>query len=62
MKIFCAFAFKVCKKCYDPQKIFLKKIKLGFKNAEFCADFQLWVMLTEKNAPKKVEGKKLCEF
>jgi hypothetical protein len=31
---------------YDPQKIFLKEIKLGFKNAEFCADFKFGVMLT----------------
>jgi hypothetical protein len=30
---FFAFAFIVCKKCYDP-----KNINMGIKNAEFYAD------------------------
>ncbi len=52
--VFCAFCFKVCKKCYyDPKQIFCeKKSKKISKNAEFHADFES-VEKVVKNAPKK---------
>ncbi len=49
--VFCAFGFKVCKKCLIwPKQIFFdKKSEKISKNAEFHADFEK----VEKNAPKK---------
>ncbi len=41
LAIFCAFGFKVFKKCQNnPKKNFCKKIKKISKKAEFHADFE----------------------
>ncbi len=54
---FCAFGFKVFKKCQNNQKkIFCKKIKKDTKNAEFHADFES-VEKVVKICTKKVISK-----
>jgi hypothetical protein len=46
----------------SPGKFSCKKNQTGFQKRKILCGFQIRGDADLKNAPKKVEGKKLCEF